>query len=202
MPDDDDDDDNDNDETSSRRQQELQQPVVSFYPPFDSTERKASNAFCLDAAIVKLATPTNETSYSIVCGGNDGSLYVQPLQVQRKTYSDSPTTTFSSSSSLSTIELSLTRPLFSLRPFHTGAVMAVTSPTNAPGLVATASQDGTLRMYEVGLRADESRCLYQFAGYKVWVGSLCVADGNKLFTDGADNTVIMHDFKKGKKKEE
>jgi WD40 repeat protein len=69
----------------------------------------------------------------------------------------------------------------------------MTSP--AQGLVATASQDGTLRMYDVGSQTRYSRILYQFAGYKVWVGSLCVAHGDRLYTDGADNQVIGHHFR-------
>lgn len=194
--DDDEDDDDENEEESVPVRQELQ-PVASFYPPFDSTERRASNAFCLAAAILKHDNNNDnkddDTSFSIVCGGNDGSLYVQPLQVRR-----SPNVTRSAQS----VELALTRPLFALRPFHMGAVHALVSP--APGLLASTGQDGTLRMFEVHSsgRTEDTRCLYQFAGYKVWVGSLCVADQTKLLTDGADNTVIMHDFRgKGQRKE-
>jgi hypothetical protein len=179
IPDDDDDDDEDEQEMVSSRRQELQ-PVASFYPPFDSTERKATNVFCLSAAVVKRVDSNGTASYSIVCGGNDGSLYVQPLNVQR-------------GSSTTSVELALTSPLFPLRPFHNGPVMAITSP--AQGLAATVAQDGTLRMYDVGSQTRYSRILFQFAGYKVWVGSLCVANGDKLYTDGADNQVIGHHFR-------
>lgn len=178
IPEDDEDDDDEQELVSSRRQ-ELQ-PVASFYPPFDSAERKAANAFCLSAAVVKRVDSNATASYSIVCGGNDGSLYVQPLNVQR-------------GSSTTSVELALTSPLFPLRPFHNGPVMAITSP--AQGLVATVSQDGTLRMYDVGSQTRYSRILFQFAGYKVWVGSLCVAQGDRLYTDGADNQVIGHHFR-------
>jgi WD40 repeat protein len=112
-------------------------------------------------------------------------VYVQPLNVQRP-QGGTP-------SSASVVELALTSPLFPLRPFHNGPVVAMTSP--AQGLVATASQDGTLRMYDVGSQTRHSRILYQFAGYKVWVGSLCVAHGDRLYTDGADNQVIGHHFR-------
>ena len=37
--------------------------------------------------------------------------------------------------------------------------------------------------------------LYQLAGYKVWLSSICVDEkGLRLITDGADNTVVVHDF--------
>ena len=37
--------------------------------------------------------------------------------------------------------------------------------------------------------------LYQLAGYKVWLSSICVDEkGLRLVTDGADNTVVVHDF--------
>jgi WD40 repeat protein len=184
--DDDDDDDEDEDELVSYRHQELQ-PVASFYPPFDSAERKAANAFCLSAAVVKRVDANATASYAIVCGGNDGSLYVQPLSVRR------PEEDGGGTRPASVVELALTSPLFPLRPFHNGPVVAMTSP--AQGLVATASQDGTLRMYDVGSQTRYSRILYQFAGYKVWVGSLCVAHGDRLYTDGADNQVIGHHFR-------
>jgi hypothetical protein len=181
IPDDDDDEDDEDQELVSSRHQELQ-PVASFYPPFDSAERKAANAFCLSAAVVKRVDANFTASYSIVCGGNDGSLYVQPLNVMR-----------GEGTSASVVELALTSPLFPLRPFHNGPVVAMTSP--ALGLVATAAQDGTLRVYEVGSQTRHSRILYQFAGYKVWVGSLCAAHGDRLYTDGADNQVIGHHFR-------
>ena len=37
--------------------------------------------------------------------------------------------------------------------------------------------------------------LYQLAGYKIWLSSICVDEkGLRLITDGADNTVVVHDF--------
>mmetsp|Transcript_22696 Transcript_22696/g.65390 ORF Transcript_22696/g.65390 Transcript_22696/m.65390 type:complete len:633 (+) Transcript_22696:91-1989(+) len=37
--------------------------------------------------------------------------------------------------------------------------------------------------------------LYQLAGYKIWLSSICVDEkGLRLVTDGADNTVVVHDF--------
>ena len=41
-------------------------------------------------------------------------------------------------------------------------------------------------------RAYTFRFLYE-AGYKVWLGSLCT-DGIRLVSDGADNTIVVHNF--------
>jgi WD40 repeat protein len=53
----------------------------------------------------------------------------------------------------------------------------------------TGGLDGTLRLWDT----DVKKFLYQFVGYKVWLGSL-YTDGERIVTDGADNTIIMHDF--------
>ena len=37
------------------------------------------------------------------------------------------------------------------------------------------------------------KVLYALSGYKVWLGSIC-ANGRKLVSDGADNTIIVHSF--------
>jgi len=36
-------------------------------------------------------------------------------------------------------------------------------------------------------------CMYALTGYKVWLGSI-VTDGKRLISDGADNTIVVHDF--------
>merc|ERR1712021_67473 len=37
------------------------------------------------------------------------------------------------------------------------------------------------------------RCLYALTGYKAWLGSIFTNE-NKLVSDGADNTIVVHDF--------
>ena len=37
------------------------------------------------------------------------------------------------------------------------------------------------------------RCLYALTGFKVWLGSI-FTDGKKLVSDGADNSIVVHDF--------
>jgi WD40 repeat protein len=49
--------------------------------------------------------------------------------------------------------------------------------------------DGTLRIWDLSLE----KFVYQFVGYKVWLGSVWT-DGDRIVSDGADNTLIVHDF--------
>jgi WD40 repeat protein len=147
--------------------------VASFYPPFDSMDRKSSNVHALCATIVSHTKESKHGSYSIACGGNDGSLYLQPLQMSADGEVDTANP--------------FTRLLRHMGPRHLAALQCIASP--APGLLVSGGQDGTVRVWDI----EEGKCMYQFAGYKVWLGSLWT-DGVRLVTDGADNTVILHDF--------
>jgi WD40 repeat protein len=147
--------------------------LASFYPPFDSLVRKSSNVHALCAIIVSHAKDSKYGSYSIACGGNDGSLYLQPLQMS----SDG--------------EVDMTNPFTNrirpLRPRHMAPLKCLASP--APGLLVSGGQDGTVRVWQM----EDAKCLYKFNGYKAWLGSIWT-DGVRLVTDGADNTVILHNF--------
>ena len=157
---------------------ESKRSIGSFFPPFDSPERRASNAYALSATVVAHKSDKNGddvAAYSIACGGNDGSLFLQPLAMDK----------FG--------EVDVTRPfqkrLRSVKPRHLCSLKCLASP--APGLLITAGLDGSMRVWDI----DKKHCLYQFVGYKVWLGSLWT-DGIRIVSDGADNTVIMHDFDK------
>ena len=89
----------------------------------------------------------------------------------------------------------------------------------APGLLVSGAQDGNIRVWDcsypsndneeeddeddedeeeaqyddVGSKELRPRCLYAMTGYKVWLGSI-FANGKKLVSDGAHNTVIVHSF--------
>jgi WD40 repeat protein len=151
-------------------------PVCSFSPPFDSNARRSSNVYPASACIVP---SKDQWSYSIAVGGSDGSLYLQPLRMRQST-GNAP-------------DIDMEDPirgvtgLYSLGPRHFGPVKCLASP--APGLLLTGGLDGTLRVWDV----DAKQHLYQFRGYKVWLGSLWT-DGVRIVSDGSDNTVIMHDF--------
>ena len=146
-------------------------PIGSFYPPFDSSERKSSNAHPLCATIFR--NDTLRKRYSIACGGNDGSLFVQSLEMSNANEVD--------------CNRPFLHPLRKLRPRHFGPVKCMASP--APGLLVSGGQDGTMRVWNV----EDQSCMYQFVGYKVWLGSLWT-DGTRIVSDGSDNTVIVHDF--------
>jgi WD40 repeat protein len=164
------------------------QDVYSFAPPFDGTERRRKSTFCLTATIVEThetetdnssnvtfsSTTSTSPGYSIVCGANDGSIWVQPLAMDE-------------SGSLLNLERPFQEAMTPLHPNHFGPVKAMVSPI--PNLVCSAGQDGTMRMWDL----EKSKILYQFVGYKVWIGSLW-SDGRRMISDGADNTVICHDY--------
>jgi hypothetical protein len=198
--DEDDDDDNksnDNDNNNSDRQVSIRKGLLgSFYPPFDSMERRASNAYALCATLVTHGTnsstminvtsggrssitdnaPTTKKRYSIACGGNDGSIYLQPLEVQEDRVVQPP----------------FAQVIRMLRPGHLSSTKCLVNPR--PGLLVSMGIDSSMRIWNVDDR--KNSLLYQFMGYKVWVGSLWT-DGTRLISDGADNTVIAHDFAAG-----
>ena len=152
----------------------------SFSPPFDSNERRSSQVYPRSVCFVShqnnkvVDNDTSSLTYSIACGGNDGSLYLQPLHMKGDRVD--PSSPF-------------VRPLQQIRPRHFGSVQCLISPV--PDVLVSGGQDGTLRVWD----PLESKCLYQFVGYKVWLGSLWSDDDQRyLLSDGSDNTVIVHDF--------
>ena len=118
----------------------------------------------------------NQQGLFVACGGNDGSIFLQPVALTSTGEVD--------------VQRPFAKPLRPLRPRHFGPCKCLASPL--PGILVSAGQDGGMRVWDVA----ESMCLYQFVGYKVWMGSLWT-DGERLVSDGADNTVIVHDFTKG-----
>jgi WD40 repeat protein len=176
--------------------------LASFTPPFDSSVRRSANSYPLCVTFVKTSpsggdqsSSSSSTSWSVACGGNDGSIFVQQLNV----VPNSPTGRVSLKES----------PLVSLLPRHLAPVKCLTAHPTMPGLLMSAGQDGTIRVWNVAASASSSSssspiqpsrqqqrptdCLYQLMGYKVWLGSLWT-DGRRLVTDGSDNTIIVHDF--------
>lgn len=146
---------------------------ASFYPPFDSLVRKSSNVHALCATIVSHTKSSKHGSYSIACGANDGSLYLQPLQMSTDGEVD--------------IANPFTSRIRQMLPRHMAPLKCIASP--APGLLVSGGQDGTVRVWDI----EDGKCMYKFAGYKAWLGSIWT-DGVRLVSDGADNTVILHNF--------
>ena len=151
--------------------------LCSFYPPFDDDDEDITSIHGLSAVLVEHRDEDENgiVPYSIAVGGNDGSLYIQPLQMDEDG------------------ELDEFRPFMgSLRRFkprHKGPVKCLANPI--PGMLVSGSHDGSMRVWDI----ETAHCIYQFVGYKVWLGSLW-SDGSRIVSDGSDNTVIVHDFEK------
>jgi WD40 repeat protein len=137
--------------------------------------RQSSNVYILSAIMVPYK---DEKGYTLACGCNDGSIYLQPLRYENGMLNESKLLAEQDAS-----------PGKSLQPCHSGPVKCLATP--APGLLLSGGQDGSLRVWNVS--AEDSHFLYQFVGYKVWLGTLWT-DGRRIISDGADNTVILHDF--------
>ena len=156
-------------------------PFASFTPPFDSMERKSSNAFVQSCTFVAHSEVSKGTSaapiqqYSVVCGGNDGSLFQQRLRLDEFGNVDT--------------KKPFQKPLKAYESRHLASVRCLSSPR--PGIVVSGGQDSSVRVWDV----DEMTFLYQFVGYKVWLSSIW-SDGVRIVSDGADNTIVVHDFDK------
>jgi len=146
-----------------------------------------------------------EAVWSIVCGGSEGTMYQRRLNVDRTGFVSEEGALFQND-----------LPAGRMQPTHSGPVVALASPMH--GLLISGSQDGTMRVWDSSYQLtkeeedlisleqeDESgfdsergrdrrpRCLYALTGYKEWFGSI-FTNGNKLVSDGADNTIVVHDF--------
>jgi hypothetical protein len=174
-------------------------PLASFTPPYDGTERRAQNAFPTSVTFVECSNAppvvgnqqsdkddtarfaVQDRSIAVVCGCNDGSLYLKYLAFDG-TDVDYESPFFGEENDEGVV--------FTLMPRHFASVKCLTSPGR--DLLMSGGLDGTLRVWDV----KERRFLYQFMGYKVWLGSLWT-DGIHLCSDGSDNTIILHQFLPG-----
>jgi len=143
--------------------------------------------------------------WSVVCGGSEGTMYQRRLNVDRMGYVSEKRPFFSND-----------LPVGRMQPTHSGPVVSLASPSD--GLLISGSQDGTIRVWDcshqltkdeedlMSLEQEDSvdydsergkdrrpRCLYALTGYKAWLGSVFTNE-NKLVSDGADNTIVVHDF--------
>lgn len=156
--------------------------VAEWMPPFDSSVRQSSNGYILSCTL--LAYADEDEGYCLACGCNDGSIYLQPLNYHDGVFDQ---------------DCILKQPSGNgqLNPRHSGPVKCLVTP--APGLLLSGGQDGFLRVWNVAEK--DSGFLYQFVGYKVWLGTLW-SDGTRIVSDGADNSVILHDFSPSSVQEE
>lgn len=148
--------------------------VAQWKPPLDSKVRQSSNCYILSCSIVPYKDERG--GCAIVCGCNDGSIYMQPLNYENNMFVDDECILKATGSR-------------QLQPRHAGVVKCLANPV--PGVMLSAGQDGSLRVWNIS--ETDSHYLYQFIGYKVWLGTLWT-DGLRVVSDGADNSIIVHDF--------
>ncbi len=186
--------------------------IMAEWKPF-GMGKKRKNEYARCAMIVNNDEESPEDGqdaiWSIVCGGSKGSMYQRRLNIDAMGYV-SDRKPFLNDEALRG----------RLRPAHKHSVMAMASPYS--GLLISGSQDGTIRIWDCSynkknddyesnvakaLEDDEEEaycddiggedkrphCLYALTGYKVWLGSI-FTNGKKIVSDGADNTIIVHDF--------
>ena len=147
--------------------------MAQWKPPLNSFDRQLFKNYILCCTLVPLKDERG--GYAMMCGCSDGSIYMQPLNYENGMFIDDTIILKSSGTQL--------------QPRHSGAVKCMATPL--PGLMLSGGQDGNIRVWNISEK--DSRQLYQFIGYKVWLGSLWT-DGSRVVSDGADNSIIVHDF--------
>jgi WD40 repeat protein len=167
--------------------------------------KKVRKEFVRSAIIVQNDSgKTDDNSWSVICGGSRGSMFQRQLNVDQTGFV-SDTRPFLDQQAMDETAFPI-----KMRPNHLGPVVALVSP--APGLLVSGALDGSMRVWDCSpssdndeedeeeaqyddVQAKDSRpqCLYALSGYKVWLGSM-FANRNKLVSDGADNTIIVHSF--------
>uniref|UniRef100_A0A7S1Y3Q3 Anaphase-promoting complex subunit 4 WD40 domain-containing protein n=1 Tax=Grammatophora oceanica TaxID=210454 RepID=A0A7S1Y3Q3_9STRA len=124
--------------------------------------------------------PTKDGGYVVATGTTDGSLHTIPLAYKNGLLDEA--------------DPWLHDKAASCKPKHQGSLKCLTSPL--PGWLISAGQDGSMRLWDVASSEEAPNYMYQFVGYKVWIGSLW-SDGKRIVSDGADNTIVIHDFDAG-----
>ena len=153
---------------------------------------------------------TKGSSWSVVVAGSKGTMFQRRLNLSGDGKSVSFGQPFADVGSK--IPEKVARASLSETVKHQGPIVALASP--GPGVLLSASQDGTIRIWDCSYRQHEDdenseigkdeegktlpSFLFALSGFKVWLGSMIVlkSNFNMLVTDGADNTVVALIFKK------
>jgi len=128
-------------------------------------------------------------TYNVVCGGSDGSMHMRPLSLNME-------------GEISMYPFSSTKEPAQIQPQHGGAVVDIVGRKG--GVFVSGAQDGSLRIWDcrdyeelplTKTTRSPARAMYHLIGYKVWLGSICIdKTGLRLFSDGSDNSIVLHDF--------
>ena len=158
--------------------------VLGSWKPFRLTPARS----------VAIVEGPHEDTYYVACGGGDGTMHIRTLALNADG------------------EIAKSSPFHptskpqEIRPPHAGPVVAM-APRKG-GLFVSGAHDGSLRLWDCRGNNSSSassapstrlkphpKALYHLIGYKVWLGSICIdEEGLRLFSDGSDNSVIVHDF--------
>eukprot|EP00550_Attheya_septentrionalis_P006479 CAMPEP_0198284034 /NCGR_PEP_ID=MMETSP1449-20131203/3576_1 /TAXON_ID=420275 /ORGANISM="Attheya septentrionalis, Strain CCMP2084" /LENGTH=512 /DNA_ID=CAMNT_0043980939 /DNA_START=56 /DNA_END=1594 /DNA_ORIENTATION=- len=187
--------------------------VLAKWNPFQGRTYARSATIVGTSASGDSDCKSSKSEWALICGGGNGRMYVHKLNV------DPVTGTLLESRPLFVpLFGSKKRASGEMKPSHNGPVVCLTpASSSGSGMLVSGAQDGSVRIWDctspietvhssdsdplsspsvapvdsrISLRP---RCLYQFMGYKVWLGSICT-DGLRLVSDGSDNTIFVHDF--------
>jgi WD40 repeat protein len=145
--------------------------------------------------------------YAVCCGGSNGQIHMIPLNVDLESNKVDEDNPFLVSESTDT----------SIKPTaHTGPVMSLSSANEGitEGMFISAGQDGTVRVWDSNIDAASvggtdvvgteqqpcsAKCLYALTGYKLWL-SRVITDGRVIISDGGENSIIMRNFSKERRR--
>jgi len=154
--------------------------VLALWKPFSSSTFVRS---------VKIVGGPDDNSWCVVAGSGDGQIMARQLLLD-------------SAGMIESVPFDNQRSTVDFAPQHAGSI--VSFATRRGGLLISAAQDGTIRVWDCWAASRNTnsnysgfevkpKLLYNFVGYKVWLGSVC-SDGSYLLSDGSDNAIIVHDF--------
>lgn len=148
----------------------------------------------------------DEFAWSLVSGGTDGCLHAIQLNIDCDSDAIDEELPLGESAEDDTV---------AMQPPHNGPVTCIS--WRKGGILVSGAQDGTIRVWDATPRcasdasinqgvskvAYDPRCLYGLGGYKVWLGSINTGgDGLRILSDGADNTIIVHNFSAEEKRDD
>jgi len=155
--------------------------VLALWKPLSATYARS----------VKVVGGPDDNSWCVVAGGGDGQMCARQLLID-------------STGTVESVPFDNKRSTVEFSPLHGGPIVSLA--TRQGGLLISGAQDGNLRVWNCWARAEDDdsgysdfevkpKILYNFVGYKVWLGSVCTGkDGNCLLSDGSDNAIVVHDF--------
>lgn len=161
--------------------------LLGMWNPFTASKGGKSHAR-------SVAFVSNESKqWSIVVGGGNGELWLQDIH---SSLVEPSTATLDGNEQPATetpnMQLFMENSVQAIKPNHNGPVIGLASRPD--GLIVSIAHDGILRVTQT---FPTPKALFGLAGYKVWVGSVCIdSEGKRLISDGRDDVVVVHDFSK------